>query len=101
LTITPAPAGRITLAWGSSCTSGDYYYTVYEGILGDFSSHARVECGTGGARTVDVLPRDEDAYYLVVPTNGMREGSYGTASNGVPRQPGADACLPRSHAGCE
>ena len=47
----------------------------------------------------DVIPVG-DTYYLVVPHNGSREGSYGTDSSGRERPPAIEACLPQAVGGC-
>ena len=41
-----------------------------------------------------------DRYYLVVPTNGVSEGSYGVDSNDDERPQSANACLPREIGTC-
>ena len=100
LTIGKAPGGVIELSWSHSCGSTDLDYGVYEGILGEFDSHLPVECDTGLPSTT-LEPAHDAAYYLVVPTNGLLDGSYGTSSRGVPRFPGPGACQPQAHAGCD
>jgi hypothetical protein len=50
---------------------------IYEGILGNVTSHVPVFCTTGGMTTRTIAPGAGSRYYLVVPTNGAGEGSYG------------------------
>ncbi len=82
--------------WGGSCL-GDTDYSVYRGSLGAFSSHARLLCGTGGTTSALLDTAAADAYYLVVPNNGVSEGSYGRASDGSLRPAAAIpvACYPQ------
>ena len=39
----------------------------------------------GGATETTLSVSSADSYYLVVPSTGISEGSYGTDSQGVPR----------------
>jgi hypothetical protein len=100
LRVDRAGGGGVTLAWGASCTSTDLDYEIYEGTLGDFTSHAPALCSTAGALTATLPTSDGSSYYLVVPTNGTREGSYGTASDGSQRPAGQVPCLEREVAAC-
>ena len=100
LTVVPVGAGDLALSWSSSCLASDDDYGVYEGTIGDFSSHAAVTCSTGGATNLTLTPGAGNTYYLVVPLNGFREGSYGTDSNDNERPQGAGACLPQSPGSC-
>jgi hypothetical protein len=77
----------------------DLEYAIYEGILGDFTSHGWRDCGASGP-SVTFTPLEGDTYYLVVPLNATREGSYGRDSEGLERPPGALACLPQQVAPC-
>jgi hypothetical protein len=101
LEITKAPAGEMTLSWGPSCLGTDNDYDVYEGTVGDFATHVPVACGTGGASSLTFTPASSSSYYLVVPRNGMREGSYGRDSNGVERPQGISACLIQEIGTCD
>jgi hypothetical protein len=47
-----------------------------------------------------VDPAAGNRYYLVVPTNGVVEGSYGLTSEGDERLQGSSACMPQSIASC-
>ena len=86
----------LTLTWGSSCSASDTDYEIYEGTLGLFTSHTARFCTTGGAATLTFPAPAGSAYYLVVPRNAAREGSYGRASDGSERPQGIEACLPRA-----
>jgi arylsulfatase A-like enzyme len=101
LTVNHGAGGDLVLTWGASCDAGDGDYAVYEGALGDYASHAPLTCTTGGALSETVAPGAGNRYYLVVPANGAREGSYGSRASGLPRAPSTAACLPQTHAGCE
>jgi hypothetical protein len=85
--------GQIELSWDVSCSNGDDDYEVYEGFLGAFYSHFSRVCTTAGATTVTLSTDAFDRYYLVVPTNGSQEGSYGRDSTGAERPQGGGACL--------
>jgi hypothetical protein len=87
---------EITLSWEASCVIGDDDHGIYEGELGDFTSHASRFCTTAGSTSRTFVPAAESSYYLVVPLNADREGSYGSASSGDERQQGADACAPQA-----
>jgi hypothetical protein len=100
LTVDLDPTGRVVLSWGSSCSADDSEYGVYEGTLGDFTSHTARLCFTGGSTTA-TFAASSAAYFLVVPNNGTREGSYGIDSSGEPRPPAADACHFQEIAACE
>lgn len=95
LDVTHAPAAQIKLTWGASCLSSDNDYEIYEGVIGAYYSHASKFCTTAGALTKTFLPAAADSYYLVVPRNLLREGSYGRRSNGLERPAGLAACIPQ------
>jgi hypothetical protein len=90
----------VTLQWGASCLATDADYEVYEGTLGSFTSHAPRLCATGGALTATITPLPGDRYFLVVPTNGTNEGSYGLQSGGAERPLGSSACFARMIGSC-
>jgi hypothetical protein len=100
LTVTRATGSDLTLTWGPSCSGGDSEYAVYEGSLGSFTSHTSLLCGTGGATTATIAPGPGNHFYLVVPNNGLREGSYGVRSSGSQRPAAIAACLLQSHLRC-
>ena len=100
LRVSTLPNGDLSLLWGPSCRTTDTDYAVYEGTLGDFASHVPKVCSTGGLRTQELTPGAGDTYYLVVPTQAGREGSYGKSSAGIERPQGPAACLPRAICSC-
>ena len=89
----------IKLTWDNSCT-GERDYEIYEGGFGDFASHFYLFCTTDAQTTKTFTPGSGDHYYLVVPTTGFREGSYGRDSIGVERPPGIRSCLEQAFAVC-
>jgi hypothetical protein len=91
--------GDLWLTWGISCAMTEYDWEVYEGILGDFTSHVPVRCSTDGAPWTILEQSPGDAYYLVVPRSLDREGGYGQATSG-PRPVSASACLSQELAAC-
>jgi hypothetical protein len=100
LRVSKSGGGQITLDWSPSCLVGDDDYEVYEGTLGDFSSHGFITCSTSGATSWAFSPAVGSTYFLVVPTDGTVEGSYGTRSDGIERSDGASACLPAAAGFC-
>jgi hypothetical protein len=84
----------VTLRWNPSCSFGDTDYEVYEGNLDALPAydHAQVMCGTVGVMTATFNAGSGDRYYLVVPTDGTEEGSYGVDGAGVERPVAAFAC---------
>ena len=69
----------VVLSWSQSCSEGASEYGMYEGTIGTWYSHTRVDCMDGGALlTEQITPTAGNKYYLVVPNNPMLEGSYGT-----------------------
>jgi hypothetical protein len=99
LTVNHLPVG-VELNWASSCQPSDGDYSVHVGDLGDFTSHVPVACSTNGATTATLLPDAGDKYYLVVPTDGAADGSYGTDSEGAERPESLAACRLRIAATC-
>jgi hypothetical protein len=92
--------GDVTLTWADSCTITDVDYAVYVGEIGDFTSHSASQCSTGFA-TLATFAAPDDVYFLVVPHNGDREGSYGVDGGGTPRPRAVNgACLPQEVGAC-
>jgi hypothetical protein len=100
LTVQRKPLGRVQLDWSPSCSASDTDYEVYEGVLGNFAERTPRACSTGGATSL-TFAAGNAAYFLVVPRNQSREGSYGRDSTGSERIPAASACLPQALGGCE
>ena len=100
LLLTREPGDDITLDWDDSCVLNDDDYAIYEGTIGDFTTHAQKVCSTGGDTFDTITPGMGDRYYLVVPHDGTDEGSYGIDSDGDPRPASADACQPQAVATC-
>ncbi len=88
------PTPSITLRWNPSCSYGDSDYQVYEGSLSALPAydHAPVSCSTAGETTATLDAGAGDRYFLVVPTDGTEEGSYGNGVSGAPRPQAATAC---------
>ena len=87
--------GETRLSWGASCLEGDRDYAVYEGVLGDYTTHDRRVCSTARRRVATFDLPASDRYYLVVSRNGTHEGSYGRDGNGE-RPTGLLPCLPQA-----
>ncbi|MCZ6669512.1 MAG: hypothetical protein O6947_00595, partial [Acidobacteria bacterium] len=84
----------------ASCSATDTDFAIYEGTMGDFNSHLPVFCSTGGATALTFTPAAESTYYLVVPKNLDREGSYGTGKLGAERPRSDLACLLQATGTC-
>ncbi len=100
LTVTPAPGGDLMLSWSASCLATDNDYAVYEGSIGDFTSHVPLTCSTGGLTTETITPSGGSTYYLVVPHNGNQEGSYGADGQGAARPASTAGCLDQNAQSC-
>jgi hypothetical protein len=100
MTVDLAPGGDLIINWGAPCT-GERSFAVYEGTIGDFTSHVPLNCAVSGSSTV-ITPSLglDNTYYLMVPTGDFREGSHGADSNGVERSVGAASCLLQAIATC-
>jgi len=92
--------GMITMNWGASCSSDDSDYEIYEGTIGDFTNLFQTLCSTGGSTSATLAAAAGDVFYLIVPTNGFREGSYGQDSDGNERPSALSTCLPQSAGAC-
>ncbi len=99
LSVTKNLAPSITLDWFASCSVADTDYEVYEGTIGNWYSHQPVSCATGGT-TATFNAGAGDRYYLVVPTNGATEGSYGPDSAGFERPVSTGQCFVQSLGSC-
>ncbi|MEE8412185.1 MAG: hypothetical protein V3S47_06750 [Acidobacteriota bacterium] len=85
--------GQLDLVWNPSCSVDASDYSVYEGTLGDWTSHMPVMCATGGAVSIPVNPASGSVYFLIAPRNTTVEGSYGTDSEGFDRTTSLAACM--------
>lgn len=88
--------GLLSLSWEPSCLFTDDDFEIYEGALGDFTSHTALFCTTGGETEKTFLPGPGNRYYLLVPRNAGAEGSYGLDSEGCQREAGQAPCLPQT-----
>ncbi|HXV77861.1 MAG TPA: ammonia-forming cytochrome c nitrite reductase subunit c552 [Candidatus Polarisedimenticolaceae bacterium] len=100
LTIGRNAAGELELSWGASCVSTDEDFAIYEGTLGQFTSHVPRQCSTGGATSAVVEPSAGSSYYVVLPHNTIWEGSHGYRSTGSERPRGSSNCLPQAVGVC-
>jgi hypothetical protein len=100
LTARRISSSTIRLSWGESCGPAPIDYEIYEGQLGNFTSHVPYSCTTEGATSIDIGVSPGNRYYLVVPVRDGFEGSYGTNSAGVELAPSALACTPQTISSC-
>jgi hypothetical protein len=89
--------GGVVLYWTADCSSD---HAVYEGQLGQWSSHVPARCTDTGADRTETLPLGSgNRYYLVVPRNASVEGSYGRNSVGDQRPRGVSVCVATQNVG--
>lgn len=91
----------LQLDWAASCNSNDDDYAIYQGTIGaTFEDHAPLSCSTDGSTAASISIPAGNVYFLIVPKNALREGSYGRDSAGSERLPGAGACATQAVGGC-
>ena len=75
---------KIDLTWGGGCPSGATAFAVYQGTLGNFTSHALLggACGVPGPSLQGQTPCAGNCYYLVSAVDEIigEEGSLGHTS---------------------
>jgi hypothetical protein len=99
-------SGDLALTWGAACFPLGASYGVYEGTIGNWTSHTPRICNAPGPTTV-VTPAAESSYYLVVPyalntgpPDVNFEGSYGLRGDGTERLSSTAACAPQAVQEC-
>jgi len=85
-------AGDLDLSWSATCSGSAADYSVHEGTLGVWYSHAALRCTSSGALALTVTPSGGDRYYLIAPVSVGFTGSLGTSSAGAERPDGAPSC---------
>ena len=96
LRVDKAAGSDIKLDWGSSCSTADGFYGVYEGTIASLPTydHSPVPvpalCAVIG-NTATFTPASGGRYYLISPNDGSAEGSYGESSTGE-RPQGLSPC---------
>jgi hypothetical protein len=96
LSVAKASGGAVQLAWEPSCRHGDDDYGVYEAPLGEPLGFVAVTCSTGRQTEHEFAPGFESVMFVVVPNDGVTEGSYGDTSAGIERTPPPAACWPQA-----
>jgi hypothetical protein len=88
---------EVLLTWGPSCMPSDFDYAVYAAPMALYGLHEPVTCTTMGLLHHQFLPPPDDTYFLVVPHNGVYEGSHGPQGGAVPveRPPSPATCYPQ------
>jgi hypothetical protein len=93
--VASGPGSSLTLSWEPSCSGAAQDYAIYEGRIGDWSSHTAIDCSDDlNDRTESITPAPGNTYYLIVPRAATEEGSYGTDSSGAERPRGSSTCAP-------
>jgi hypothetical protein len=110
LLVTMEANGDLSFTWSDSCLTSDNDFGLYEGVLQPipalggaarvFNSHQFVQCTTTGAKAATITPTGDMQYYMVVPSNGAEEGSYGADSLGAERGQGVNSCATQIVAAC-
>jgi len=96
-----ATGAGIPLTWDGSCRPSVNLYSVYAGFIGDWDSHVKVTCDIAGeSHLLPLFYMQSNRYYLVVPTKGGVEGSYGRTSAGQERPQGVNPCHTQSASSC-
>jgi ELWxxDGT repeat protein len=91
----------VRLDWDASCTRRDAGYAVYEGALGDYTTHVPATCSVDGVTSWYLRPGPSSRYFVVSALGGNGiEGPLGVASDGTPRAPGPAPCGTPTPAAC-
>jgi hypothetical protein len=91
---------QLDLSWGSSCSSDANDYSVHQGAVGNWYSHDRLVCTTGGVPAETIAPGGGDRYFLIVPINVDVEGGYGLDSASGVRPVSGTRCRTSSLTNC-
>lgn len=92
---------ELRIGWSPSDCGGGTDYGVYEGRLGDWTSHRQIDCYDDGGDLEEVVEfASGDTYYLVVPHSVVSEGSFGTDSSSTERSRGISGCALEQTLGC-
>jgi len=75
--------------------AADTDHAIYEGAPGNFTSHVPITCSTAPAPSWNFTPQPGNRYFLLVPINATREGSYGLGAGGAERPVSGLACRPQ------
>ena len=100
LNLRKLPNGSVRLFWSDSCAAGDFDFGIYSGPLNDLAALAPLQCSTSGATFATIVPAAGDVFFLVVPNNGIIEGSYGRDDQGAERAVSLTACYAQLLTGC-
>ncbi len=89
-----ATPGNLILSWPASCSAATPDYAIYEGTIGDFTSHTALTCtDTAPPLSEEITPGPGSTYYLIVPLHPSAEGSYGRDSAAAERPPATLRCI--------
>jgi hypothetical protein len=94
---------EVILTWGPSCITSDTDYSVYAAPMPLYGLHEPLTCTTGGLLEHRFLPPTGDHYFIVVPHNGVKEGSHGMHDPGpgpLERVPSPAVCYPQEIGVC-
>jgi len=83
LSLDKLPGVDILLSWAPSCAVTDTDYEIYRATIPNFTSHTPLQCSTGGNTFATITPPlGSSLFYLIVPTNKARDGSFGSRTSG-------------------
>jgi hypothetical protein len=85
-------AAELDLSWSAGCSAGGADYSVHEGELGVWFSHAPLACSSGHVASLTITPSGGGRYYLIAPISAGYTGSLGTDSAGIERPDGNPSC---------
>ncbi len=94
LTVDRISPTEIELGWSSSGCAGALDHAIYEGAIGTWNDTEPATCtDTASDLTETLTVTESDRFFVVVPLNLDREGSYGLDGSGIERMAsGVDAC---------
>jgi hypothetical protein len=90
-------AGSLRLSWNADCGGGTHY-GVYRGSLAtglSSMSPASGSCTVTGTEALVPMGAVAGEFFLVVPSSGGFEGSYGLGVQGQPRPAAIEPCYPQ------
>jgi hypothetical protein len=89
----------VVLSWADVCGDASSDYSIYRGPIGQFDNPTPLLCSTGLSTTAIIQPIADSSYYLIVPNNAVREGSYGEATS-APRNASLASCYAQAVTAC-
>ena len=95
LSLSNAGGGQIQLDWTADCGAGDAYGIYRGNLAGGYASIQRDSCSVAATTATLAEIPSTDEFFLVVPSIGGSEGSYGNTSTSAARVPAGTVCFPQ------